>query len=342
MASISVLMPVLNAEKYVSEAIQSILNQSFSDFELIVIDDGSVDQTIELVSNFKDPRIRFYKHNKNLGLVATLNWGLSLAVSPIVARMDADDISALNRFEIQYDFLSRNPDVGLVGSWIEGFGEIKRKYIHKYPINHDDIVALMIFSNPIAHPSVMFRKKIFEKLDCAYANKYAWVEDWELWWRFKGVTRLANIPKPLLRYRINKNSVNHRHAEKQHQSKLELINHFLSQLSIREPFAEKYISQPKSLTNCIEQEFFLKKILESNLKNLQFSQDSLERHVNQFFYANCLSAGHQRWLLATYYVSSPLVKNSSLVKIGSFFRIICGFYARQIFSFWIKKLQRKS
>lgn len=333
MALISVLMPAYNAEKYIGAAISSILNQSFSDFELIIIDDGSTDQTESIISSFNDCRIRLYKNHTNQGLAESLNWGLSLAKAPIIARMDADDISTSDRFRIQYDFLQKNADIGLVGSWIEGFGDVNKRYTHRYPVDHDAIVASMIFENPIAHPSVMFRKVVIEKLDSAYANRYPWVEDWELWWRFKNVTKIANIPKVLLKYRIAETSVSHRHTEKQYESKIELLNYFLKDAFIGGQSSSCYMTQPKSLTECIKQEFYLKKLLHSNIENLFFNQDKLEMAIEKFFYAHCVGADNRRWLLATFYISSPLVKKEFFGKIWIFFKIVCGYYVRKFFHF---------
>jgi glycosyltransferase involved in cell wall biosynthesis len=333
MALISVLMPAFNAEKFIGAAISSILDQSFSDFELIIIDDGSTDQTESIISSFNDHRIRLYKNNHNRGLSESLNWGISLATTPILARMDADDISTLDRFKIQYDFLKKNPDIGLVGSWIEGFGEVNRKYIHRYPVNHDAIVASMIFENPIAHPSVMLRKNILENLESAYTNRYPWVEDWELWWRLKNITKIENIPKVLLKYRITGGSVNHRHASKQHESTIQLLNHFLQDAAMGGQFSPDYICKPKSLAECIKQEFYLKRLLQSNLGDLFFNHKDLERIVQKFFYANCIDSDDRRWLLATFYVSSPLVKKGLIRKIWIFFKIVCGYYVRKLLRF---------
>jgi glycosyltransferase involved in cell wall biosynthesis len=333
MALISVLMPAFNAEKYIGAAITSILNQTFSDFELIIIDDGSTDNTESIISNFNDHRILLYKNNKNQGLPEALNCGIALATAPILARMDADDISTLDRFKIQYDFLEKNPEIGLVGSWIEGFGEVSRKYIHRYPVNHDAIVAAMIFENPIAHPSVMFRKNVLENLETAYTNRYPWVEDWELWWRFKNVTKIENIPKVLLKYRITGDSVNHRHAQKQHESTIELLNHFLLDATMRGQFSSDYIYKPKSLTECIKQEFYLKRLLQCNLGAVFFNHKELEGVAQKFFYANCLDSDDRRWLIATFYVSSPLVKKGFLGKIWIFFKIVFGYSVRKFLRF---------
>lgn len=333
MICISVLMPVFNAEKYIESAILSILNQSLSNFELIIIDDGSTDKTESIISSFNDYRIRLYKNKNNRGLAESLNWALDLAKAPIIARMDADDISTSDRFQIQYDFLQKNPDIGLVGSWIEGFGDVNKRYTHRYPVDHDAIVASMIFENPIAHPSVMFRKAVIEKLDSAYTNRYHWVEDWELWWRFKNITKIANIPKVLLKYRITKTSVSHRHTEQQYESKIELLNYFLKDALIGKQSSSSHMTQPKSLTECIKQEFYLKKLLHSNIENLFFNQDKLEMAIEKFFYANCVGSDNRRWLLATFYISSPLVKKGIFGKIWIFFKIVCGYYVRKFLRF---------
>ena len=132
MPKLSVIMPAYNAEKYIGEAIESILNQTFTDFEFIIIDDGSSDHTADIIKGFHDERIRFIQNEKNSGVANTLNKGLELSQGEYIARMDADDISLPARFEKQVAFMEANPDVAVVGCGIELFGMSHEKRYFSY------------------------------------------------------------------------------------------------------------------------------------------------------------------------------------------------------------------
>ena len=156
---ISVIMPVYNAETYVEEAIKSILNQTFEDFEFLIINDGSEDNSLSIINNYasKDNRIKIISREKK-GLVFSLNEGIKLAKGKYIARMDADDISVPERFKKQISYLERNSDVDICGTWIETFG--RSMEVLKYPVQHDDIKVALLFAFGLAHPSIMAKKTL--------------------------------------------------------------------------------------------------------------------------------------------------------------------------------------
>ena len=202
MPKISVVMPVLNGEKYLREAVESILNQSFKDFEFIIINDGSTDKTEGIIKSYDDPRIVYIKNKENLGLSKSYNIGIRSSKGKFIARMDADDVSLPERFEKQFDFLiSGKADI--VGSSVvlidERGGRIKRQ---KRPVGHIEIKWHSLLSTPLIHPTVMGKAAVFKEnlFDESYQNS----EDYELWSRllFTTPVRFANIPKPLLLYRV--------------------------------------------------------------------------------------------------------------------------------------------
>ncbi len=198
---VTVILPVYNCEKYVGSAIESILQQSFQDFELIVINDGSKDNSWTEIQKFNDPRIRAI-NQQNMGLSRTLNKGLELARGQYVARQDHDDLSDLNRFSIQLSFLEQNPIFAMVGSWaqiLEGDFPSDRKLVH--PTKARDIQAFLCFDNPFVHTSVMFRKKVIQDMGGYSAEPTAQPEDYDLWARVAKVSELANLPQTLVRYR---------------------------------------------------------------------------------------------------------------------------------------------
>ena len=202
---ISVLMPVFNAEKFVEEAAQSILSQSFRDIELIAIDDGSTDQSKAILDRIRrrDGRVTLISR-KNRGLVDSLNEGIDLAQGEWIARMDADDISLPHRFQRQLEWLEKS-GADICGSWIQPFGGSDRR-IMKYPQTDAAIKIEMLFASPFAHPTVMMRAPIARSLK--YDKAWEKVEDFDLWERARiNQYTMANVPEVLLSYRQHKTQI---------------------------------------------------------------------------------------------------------------------------------------
>ena len=198
---VTVLMPVYNAEKYVAEAIESILNQTYRDFEFIIINDGSTDRSEEIILGYEDSRIVYVRNERNIRLVATLNKGIRMASGRYIMRMDADDVSVNDRMEQQVKFLELHPDVGVCGSFLWVFGESIQPYLSERPEMDKNIRATMLVNNPLGHPNVMIRKSVMIDNDVWYDEKYYRMEDWGLWISMMPYCRFYNIQKPLLHYR---------------------------------------------------------------------------------------------------------------------------------------------
>lgn len=210
MTTLDVLLPVKNGMPYIEEAIKSILEQTFDDFTLFVIDDGSSDETAAVVAKFaySDSRIKPIDFNGE-GLIDALNSGLDGSTSPFIARMDADDISMPTRFERQVSYLQAHPDVIVVGSWTELIDQ-KGNLLNtttKYPTSPNDLQQ-QLFSNmnPLAHPTIMMRSDEVKALG-GYRKPLKAAEDFDLWLRVAETGKLANLPEPLLRYRIHPDQV---------------------------------------------------------------------------------------------------------------------------------------
>jgi glycosyltransferase involved in cell wall biosynthesis len=201
---VTVLMPVYNGEKYLREAISSILAQTFPDFEFFIINDGSTDHSAEIIGAYADPRIRLVHNEKNLGLIATLNKGLDLAQGEYIVRMDQDDISLPGRLERQIEYMNNNPNVGICGAWVQIIGEDAGTV--KFPVESDDIKCYLLFYSCIAHPTVIMRKALMNKFSLRYEHGYQVAEDWELWQRSSSCFPMANIPEVLLKYRSSPES----------------------------------------------------------------------------------------------------------------------------------------
>lgn len=201
---ISVVMPVLNGEKYLRKAIESVLNQSFKDFEFIIINDGSTDTTEEIIKSYQDPRIVYIKNSSNKGLSVSFNIGIRIARGTYIARMDADDICVLDRLERQLSFLKNYSNIDIVGSSViltDGEGR-NLKQVNR-PTNHMDIKWKSLFSTPVFHPTVFAKSEILK--NNPYDESLSNSEDYELWSRllFTTNTQFANIDEPLLFYRIS-------------------------------------------------------------------------------------------------------------------------------------------
>ncbi|WP_329805040.1 glycosyltransferase family 2 protein [Flavobacterium facile] len=212
---ISVLMPVYNSELYIKEAIDSILNQTFTDFELIIIDDASTDKSVEIIQSYTDSRIQLIVKPQNSGYTNSLNYGLTIAKGEYIARMDSDDISMPERFAKQVGFLEANKDVVVCGSVfnIIGTGEIIN-----VPEEHEDIKFGMLLRCRIGHPTVMIRKRVLIENNINYNHEMEPAEDYDLWVRLSEIGKLYNLKEPLLSYRIHQNQVSTSRNEKQKEA----------------------------------------------------------------------------------------------------------------------------
>ena len=193
MPKISVIMPAYNAERYIREAIDSILRQTWSDFELIIIDDGSTDSTAAIIAGYTDNRIRFCPNAQNMGVAATLNRGLELACGAYVARMDADDISLPERFAKQAAYLDAHPNVTVCGTAIELFCEGSVTGTRFPAAGPEKLKEDLFFSCGIAHPSVMMRRAAILELG-GYDPAFNGMEDYELWCRVAEKGKIAGLP----------------------------------------------------------------------------------------------------------------------------------------------------
>lgn len=201
---VTVLIPVYNAECYLEDSINSILGQTFQDFELLLINDGSTDKSLEIATSFHDPRIRIINNKENRGLVQTLNQGISAARGELLARMDADDIAFPQRLAKQVDYMDRHPRVGIVGTWYFMFGGRTSSLIRTpRRVSVDDLLQ----GSPLGHPTVMMRASVLRKYHLFYQERYKHAEDYELWVRAFRHTELANLQEMLLLYRVHNTQV---------------------------------------------------------------------------------------------------------------------------------------
>jgi glycosyltransferase involved in cell wall biosynthesis len=205
--TLSVVMSMYNQELYVRESVESVLAQTYEDFELIIIDDGSTDSSEQIVATFSDDRIRYVKNEKNMGIVATSNRGLLLCRGKYIARLDSDDIAYPDRFRRQIDFLERTPEVGLVGSFFKTI-EPKPRVVRP-PETHAEIAESLLFGNCFGHSTIMFRRELFEAHNLNYPNVGGGSEDYAFYLASIPFVNMANIPEVLLGYRVHLKQISH-------------------------------------------------------------------------------------------------------------------------------------
>jgi glycosyltransferase involved in cell wall biosynthesis len=204
MPRVTVLMPVFNASLYLREAIDSILRQTLTDLEFLIIDDGSTDSSVEIIRQYTDPRIRLLFNEHNIGISATLNRGIKESASALIARMDADDISYPDRLEKQVRHIEADSDCGLLSSWARVVTDaLEPVRVEKY--HHEFYYYNLNFECWIYHPTVIFRKNAVEKAGM-YSKPFS--EDYDLFWKMAREFRISNLDEVLLDYRLSPTSLN--------------------------------------------------------------------------------------------------------------------------------------
>jgi glycosyltransferase involved in cell wall biosynthesis len=228
--TISVIMPVYNTEKYVKESVDSILNQTFNDFELIIIDDCSSDGTVKVLESYSDSRIKLIQNTENLGLTKNLNKALDIAKGEFIARMDADDISLPTRFEKQVKAFRSNNALGICGTWFENFGDILGTT--RYAITHEEIAFGLLYQSQFCHPSVMMRKSVLDEFQLRYDETFTTAQDYELWSRIIFKTQASNLPEVLLKYRFHSQSISSTKKEQQLNNRNTIITNIFNSLEV--------------------------------------------------------------------------------------------------------------
>lgn len=230
---LSICMPFYNASRYLKESIQSVLDQTFDSFELLLINDGSTDDSLQVVGTFADPRIRVVTCPHDF--IQSLNTGLEVARGKYIARMDADDIMLPQRLQIQYDFMESHPDIAVCGTGMEYFGREKGEYIPQW-LTPEEIPSSLVLSCPLAHPTMMIRRSVLTLHNIRYNPDYIYVEDFKLCADIVKHGKLANIPRVLLRYRVSDSQICNRYAVQQaglsRIIRKEMVDYYFSLLSV--------------------------------------------------------------------------------------------------------------
>ena len=325
---ITVLMPVYNGERHLAEAIESLLDQTFHNFEFLIINDGSTDGTMEILERYgrHDRRIRLF-HQANQGVIASLNRGLDLARGKYIARMDADDVSLPERLSKQVAFMEAHPHVFVCESWVMSQGE-RQGIISKPPPDSESIRCILFFENAPAHPSVMFRKETLDRFGIRYDPDFRHAEDYELWVRCSSFARLANIEEVLLRYRRHEGSISKQVPEEQQSTirRIRLLQ--LETLGIRptdEEFAlhesiSTWMFEPNNKDYLMRVSDWLQRIKRANERTSCYPEPAFsEELAARWFAACCAAPGLGPWTWKAFR-SSPLSRRANRIgwkqKIG--------------------------
>lgn len=242
-STVSVIMPVYNAKEYIGKAIESILNQTYENFEFIIFDDASTDGTCELIQAFNDPRINLIQKPKNTGYIDSLNMGLAIAKGKYIARMDADDISLPTRFETQIAILEGDEQIGVCCSNYQVINENGRLNPCKN-WQHNDLPVFweLLWENPVAHPTVIMRADVLRQHQFRYNKKTHPAEDYDLWCKMCLVTKFYRTEEVLLYYRVHSASEFQKNKDAAFQNGLKSLQELAVQLC-GYPFPDMHIQQ---------------------------------------------------------------------------------------------------
>ena len=314
---VTVLMAVRDGGLHLEEAVRSVIAQSFSDWEFVVVDDGSADATAAILERHRraDARIRVVPQAP-LGLAESLNRGLRLARGAYVARMDADDVCSPDRLAVQVAAMDAHPEVGVCGSWIETFG-MGKPAIRCYPLDDASIRSWMLFESVLAHPSVMIRREVLERHGLAYDGTMPHAEDYDLWVRAARVTKLANVPQVLLRYREHPQQVVRRHEALKRQTARRIRAGQLAALGLSPSEEEANLHEAISLWGLAPERerlaaahAWLLKLTEANRSSGRYPQTEFRRVVAQRWWAICAAATRLGpWTLQAFW-RSPLRRDA--------------------------------
>lgn len=315
---VSVVIPAYNRARYLPEAIGSILRQSYADFELIVVDDGSTDDTAEVVRGITDPRLRLVTNPISLGIAGARNRGLDHARGEYVAALDSDDAAYPQRLARQVAFLDARPELALVGSWSGWMNADGRRLarVKRRPVDADDAAALLIFNSCLTQSSVMIRATVLRAY--RYNETFAMSSDFELWARLAaGGERMANLPEVLVCQREHPARTTREKAEQVVACQLAIYRWQLDQLGMRydETDLQRHHLLPRSpqkagptdLAYLDWAEDWLQRLADANRRHGWFEPGAFARVLGRAWATACYRAGRQHgWPALRRFARSPL------------------------------------
>lgn len=310
---LSVLMPVFNSEQFVAEAINSILNQSFKDFEFLILDDASTDKSSEIIKEYatRDSCIKAFQNEKNLGVVESRNKLINLSKGKYIAWIDSDDIAFENRFEEQIKFLEKHPEIGMVGAYpiiIDENGKEIGKWL--FETDPQKLKIELFFHSPFLSSSVMIRKNCLPQN--FYDSRFHVAEDFDLYSKISEHCGAANIPEFLVKYRINSKGLSRSNTEKMEHLSVQVIKEHAERLGIKlEENTIKHLRKPKTASKIalediaeIEKSLILLKDL--LLENNCFDKTAVTEVIQKYWFETCRKSTHNGLKILKIFFKSPL------------------------------------
>lgn len=308
-------MPAYNASQYLKQAIDSILAQTYTNFEFIIINDGSTDSTESIILSYKDNRIRYFSNPSNLGIVETLNKGIELAKGKYLARMDADDIALPERFVKQFHLMENNPEIAVCGSQAFLINESGIKTEQPtFPTAHDEIKPLLLFYNTFIHPTTFFKTEVIKKYK--YHPDYHFAEDYYLLAQIASRYTVANHPEQLLLYRVHEQNTTATKRKEMDQAHIKVIDYQLSIL-LREKVSPSFLTEIYNLTinkltpNSIPvYSNILNILLNANKQNHIYDQRIFHDMLHRYWY-NVIFGSRKKNAISIFF-NSPLLSWKAL------------------------------
>lgn len=320
---ISVIMPVFNGEKHMSAAIQSVLSQSFSDFELLIVDDGSTDHTKEIALSFNDRRIKFIQNSSNKGIVYSRNLAIQNSKGRFIANLDSDDIALSTRFEKQFLFFEKNPEYSVIGTNVQLIDDDSKitGSIDYTSFNHP-IKENLFFYNCFAQSSTMIRKECLKKFDEIYQAQHPLAEDYDLWVRLSENIKMINLPDFLTQYRISLSGISRlkkdaiqTSVKKIHEYQLKNLGLIPSdeQMIIHEKFIQMELEY--SIASAWNAFNWIDKIISSNQQSNRYSHSFLQHSLKRIFVSTFLKKRRKSsFLIEIVFSELTLSQKSLLIK----------------------------
>ena len=293
---VSIVLPVYNGEKYLAESLDSVLAQSYQNWELVIINDGSTDGTENLILNYRDKRIKYLPNDGNKGIIFSLNRGLQESNGQYIARLDADDVALPYRIEKQVEFLSENLDYALCGSYfqtIDSNGKLLKNV--RFPANNRDAQSYLLLHNCFCHSAIMMRSIIAKKLK--YDEKFQVCEDYDLWYRISRTGKILNLPVFTTLYRVHDNNMSTRKSEIMFAHVNKINKRILDDLGI-EYSSTELAAHSNAL--CYNASFFKQSDNMNMLENWMVKLHSYIKIKDDYNADLCYKILIEKWIVITY------------------------------------------
>lgn len=321
---VTVMMPVYNGEKYIAEAIKSLLVQTFEDFELLIMNDGSTDGTVRIIKSFDDQRIRLIENGKNLGTILTRNKGLKECRGEYIAMLDSDDLAKPTRLKKQVDFLDKHPDFGIIGSWVDLINSQSKPLGSNWKNNFapEEIPIFLLFHTCFSMSAVMVRKSAVPVE--GFIEGYIPAEDYEIWIRITNKWKSYNLPEILTTYRIHANSLSKTQSELQNTVVNKIVKSQLLKLSINPSEKELILHRTNDTYRgndikkfILERDGWLFRLRETNERLNIYNKKIFNRVIGSMWLKSCKSnTAPGLWTWNRFWMS-PLCQEINVKDIGN-------------------------